>query len=90
MKRKSNKIKAEAGTNNHNGIVGVIGSIPFASTTLNIPISEEGIEIPPDWELIPGIRTIGRRKVAYQVLRKSPQKRFENDLNGKKRTTRSA
>lgn len=75
----------KAGRQNQNGIVGVNGSIPLASTKLKIPKNIKLIEIPSDWEVIPAIRWENGSPYLYQVLRKSDAKRFENDLNGKRR-----
>lgn len=85
MRKKLNKIKENAASKRQNGIVGVIGSIPFASTTLKIPKHIQLIELPMDWQVIPAIRWENNIPRIYQVLRKTTPKRCENDVNGKRR-----
>jgi hypothetical protein len=66
--------------------VDVAGSTPAAPTTLTIPKNVEVIEIPREWILEERIEFIDFVPTLVRVLRKFSAKRFENDLNGKRRT----
>lgn len=85
MTKKMLRNQIDTSLNNNNGIVGVIGSIPFASTTFTVPDHVHIIELPGNWQLVPAIEWEKTGGSIRQVLCKIQSKRFENGLNGKRR-----
>ena len=87
MKKKVSQGKrAKVADMTHNdGIVGVIGSIPFASTTSKTPLKLESLELHGDWEILPAAEMRDGVPYLYRVIRKKLPKKFEKNLNGKKR-----
>lgn len=71
--------------NKNHGIVGVIGSIPFASTNLKLPKNLSSLELHGAWEILPALRKTKDGIVGFRVIRKILPEKFENNLNGKKR-----
>jgi len=88
MKRRSSLSEGKSGKLNasgrHHGIVGVIGSIPFASTKNQNPKNLETLELHGEWEIIPAARNTKDGIVLYRVLRPRLPKKFEKSLKAKK------
>lgn len=52
---------------------------------LKFPKDAQIVEIPTGWEPVSAMRYEDGEPVLYRVLIKTDRKRFENDLNGKRR-----